>query len=350
MSAKLGAIKEVKMSVTPETPPESQIIADDAGVNRNPNGRETIAVAKDSTKPLLAAKWREFGLALLYMSPAIAVFVLFTFLPFFRAIYLSFFITDPKGDPSKFNDVKYYARILNLDGSGRTEYLESVWTTTLFTFMVVPLGIVCALALAILATAKIRTIGIFRTIFTSSVAISVASAGVIWSLIYAPNIKITQWLIDLLGIKATSLLNDAATALPAVAFMTVWTALGFNFIITLAGIQAIPQDLYESGLIDGANGWKAFRFITLPLVTPTLLFLLIISTIQCFQAFTQFNVLIGNEGPDGATNVFVYAIYKEFWGNNRYGFASAMSVVLFVILLILTFVQFRLLDRRVHYQ
>ena len=120
----------------------------------------------------------------------------------------------------------------------------------------------------------------------------------------------------------------------------------------LAGqiLQAIPDDIYESAQIDGASGWKSFRFITLPLLTPTLLFLILINTIQSFQAFTQFNVLIGNEGPDNATNVFVYSIFTAFWKDNRYGFASAMSVVLFLILLVLTFIQFRLLDRRVHYQ
>ncbi len=172
----------------------------------------------------------------------------------------------------------------------------------------------------------------------------------IWALIYSPTTKATLWLVELLQLNSASLLQDSSTALLAVAFMTTWTSLGFNFIITLAGIQAIPQDLYESALIDGASGWKAFRFITLPLLSPTLLFLILISTIQSFQAFTQFNVLIGNEGPDSATDVFVFAIFTAFWKDNRYGFASAMSVVLFLILLVLTFIQFRLLDRRVHYQ
>jgi len=186
--------------------------------------------------------------------------------------------------------------------------------------------------------------------FTSSIAISVASASVIWALIYSPTTRATQAIVDLLQLNSDSLLQHSSTALVAVAFMTTWTSLGFNFIVTLAGIQAIPQDLYESARIDGASGWNAFRFITLPLLTPTLLFLILISTIQSFQAFTQFNVLIGNEGPDSSTNVFVYAIFTAFWKDNRYGFASAMSVVLFLILLVLTFIQFRLLDRRVHYQ
>jgi sn-glycerol 3-phosphate transport system permease protein len=295
-------------------------------------------------------RWWDFGWALLYMSPALALFLTFTYVPFVRSIFLSFYVTTPTGAPSRFNGVKYYARILNLDGSGHGEYLHSILTTAEFSLMVVPLSMITALTLAVLATAKVKSIGIFRTIFTSSVAISVASAGVIWSLMYAPNVKVTQWLVDVLHVQPDTLLNNASTALAAVAFMTVWTSLGFNFILLLAGLQAIPQELYESGRLDGTNGWTAFRYVSLPLLTPTLMFLCIISTIQCFQAFTQFNVLIGNEGPDNATNVMVYALFTAFWKENRYGFASALAVVLFVILLALTVLQYRILDRRVHYQ
>ncbi|MDQ6695298.1 MAG: sugar ABC transporter permease, partial [Chloroflexota bacterium] len=143
---------------------------------------------------------------------------------------------------------------------------------------------------------------------------------------------------------------DPVTALPAVAFMTVWATLGFNFIITLAGLQAIPQELYESSRIDGASPWQQFRSITFPLLSPTLLFLVIISTVGSFQAFTQFNVLIANEGPNGSTNVMVYSLFSSFFKDNRYGFASAIAVVLFLVLLALSIMQFRLLDRRVHYQ
>ena len=295
-------------------------------------------------------RWQDFGWALLYMSPALVLFLTFTYVPFVRSILLSFYVTTPTGAPARFNSVKYYARILNLDGSGRDEYLRSILTTIEFSIMVVPLSIITALALAVLATAKVKAIGVFRTIFTSSVAISVASAGVIWSLMYAPNVKVTRWLVDILQLQPESLLNNASTALAAVACMTVWTSLGFNFIIILAGLQAIPQELYESGHIDGTTGWTAFRYISLPLLTPTLMFLCIISTIQCFQAFTQFHVLIGNAGPDNATNVMVYALFTAFWKDNRYGFAAAISVVLFVILLVLTILQYRVLDRRVHYQ
>jgi ABC-type sugar transport system permease subunit len=297
-----------------------------------------------------AGHLRDLGWAVLYMAPALLVFLAFTFIPFFRSIVLSFFVTNPIGEPARFNEGQYYLRILNLDGSGRDEYLRSILTTIQFSFLVVPPGIAVAVALAVLAATKVRGIGIFRTIYTSTVAISVASAAVIWALIYNPSIKATAGIVDQLGLKTQGLLLDPATALPAVAFMTIWTSLGFNFIVALAGIQGIPQDIYESARIDGAGGWQNFRFMTLPLLTPTLLFLLIISTINAFQAFTQFNVLIANEGRIGSTNVLVFALFTAFFKDNRYGFASAIAVVLFVVLLILSVIQFRLLDRRVHYQ
>lgn len=316
----------------------------------NTQAEQAAAKVKSAGRAKTKRNWGELGLALLYMGPALLIFIAFTFYPFVHAIGLSLFITDATGSPAHFNGLNYYARILNLDGQGDDEYLKSIITTIEFALMTVPLGIVMAIALAVLAMAKVKAVGFFRTIFTSSIAISVASASVIWALIYAPQIKATQWVLDFLHLNADSVLASSVTALPAIALMTVWTSLGFNFIITLSGIQAISQDIYESGMIDGANGWRAFRFLTFPLLTPTLLFLVIISTISCFQAFTQFEVLIGNEGPDNSTNVFVLSLFNSFWKETRYGFASAMSVVLFIVLLIMTLLQFRLLDRRVHYQ
>jgi ABC-type sugar transport system permease subunit len=286
------------------------------------------------------------GLAFLYASPAFIIFFLFTYLPFFRAIYLSLNVTNARGDAVRWNGIGYYLRILNLDGSGRTEYLSAIGNSFLFVLMTVPLSIVIAVALAMLATAKVRGIQVFRTIFTSSIAISLASGGVIWSLLYSPSTKATQWILDLLGINATSLLNFSATQLPAVAAMTIWAGLGFNFIIALAGVQNIPADLYESAAIDGANRWKTFRFITLPLLSPTLLFLLVVGTIGSLQAFTQFHLLM----PDSPNTVFVYETYRAFWYDNRYGLAAAMSLIIFAILLTLTIIQYGVLNRRVFYQ
>jgi ABC-type sugar transport system permease subunit len=299
----------------------------------------------------LALTWarprnRELLWSLLYCSPALIIFFLFTYYPFFRAIFLSLHITNAAGEPVRFIGLDYYLRVLALDGTGRTNYLESIATSFRFVLMVVPPVIVLAIGLAALATARVRGIHIFRTIFTSSIAISLASAGVIWALIYNPSTKATTWLVDLLGLSSPSLLANPSTALPAVAVMTIWSGIGFNFIIALAGMQAIPSDLYESAAIDGAGRWHAFRFITLPLLSPTLLFLLVIGTIGALQAFTQFHLLM----PDSPNTVFVYDTYRAFWYDNRYGLASAMSIIIFIILLVLTLVQYRLLNQRVHYQ
>jgi ABC-type sugar transport system permease subunit len=287
---------------------------------------------------------RDLGRALLYASPALIIFILFTYVPFFRAIFLSLHVTNNAGEPARFNGLAYYGRILGFDG--RTESLRSIVTSFQFALMVVPAGIILSVGLAMLATAKVRAIEFFRTIFTSSIAISLASAGVIWALIYSPATKATTWLVNLLQVNAPSLLGDDRTALAAVAVVTIWSGLGFNFIITLAGVQAIPQDLYESASIDGANRWQSFRFLTLPLLSPTLLFLTVINTISSLQAFTQIHILI----PEKTPQVFVYATYRTFWYDNRYGLASAMSIVLFVILLALTLFQYTVLNRRVHYQ
>jgi len=233
----------------------------------------------------------------------------------------------------------YYERIFNLgEAALGDDWVRSIVTTFQFTLMVVPFTLLGALGLALLAVSKIKGIGVYRTIFTTSLAISLASAGVIWSLIYSPNLKLFD-----------HVLTDARTALPAVAVMTVWTNLGFAFILLLAGLQAIPKDLWESAKIDGAGPRRTFWHITLPLLSPTLLFLLITSTIGSFQAFTQFKVLIDSVGPDQSTNVLVYALFTAFWTENNYGFAAALSVVLFALLLVLSLIQYRL-DSRVHYQ
>lgn len=278
--------------------------------------------------------------ALVYLAPALVLFAVFTFWPFFRAVQLSFFLVDRNTfEPAKWFGTGFYERIFNVGETALgDDWIRSIATTFWFTVMVVPLTILGALGLALLAVAKVKGIGVYRTIFTSSLAISVASASVIWALLYSPNLKVFD-----------HILTDAHTALPAVAVMTVWTNLGFAFILLLAALQAVPQDLWESAKIDGAGDRRTFWHITLPLVSPTLLFLLITGTIGCFQAFTQFKVMIDSVGPDQATNVLVYALFTAFWTENNYGFAAALSVVLFVLLLLLSLAQYKL-DSRVHYQ
>jgi len=280
-----------------------------------------------------------------YFLPALVVFALFSYAPFLRSIWLSLHVTNATGDPVRFNGLTYYLRIFT-----QREYLDAILLTLKFAAMVVPLSIASGLALALLANLRLRRIHAFRTIFTSSIAISLASAGVIFSMLYSPVIGVTAGLERLLGLTSPGLLSNASTALAAVAVMTSWSSLGFNFVLCLSGLQAIPEEIYESAALDGATGWRLFRDMTLPLIAPTLLFLLVVGTISSAQAFTQFNVLIAGPGPESSTNVFVYSTFRMFWGENRYGFSSAMSIVLFALLFTLSLIQFRTLDERVHYQ
>ncbi|MCA1553163.1 MAG: sugar ABC transporter permease, partial [Chloroflexi bacterium] len=143
-------------------------------------------------------------------------------------------------------------------------------------------------------------------------------------------------------------LTDASTALPSIALVTVWLTLGFNTVIFLAALQGIPQELYESARIDGADFWSQFRHITIPLISPTIFFLIVVSTLGALQTFTQVNVMTGG-GPLESTQVLVHLIYRAFYFNGQYGIAATLSVILFLIMLVLTIIQFGVLERRVHY-
>lgn len=298
-----------------------------------------------------ARAWRESAWAWLYTLPAMAVLIGFTYLPFIKAFVYSFFVIDRNSfEPAKFYGLTYYARIFNLGDAGQgPDWLLAMLTTLKFSLLVVPPLIGLAVLLASLSAGKFRGAKLFRTVFTVSLAVSLASAAVIWSMIYSPGAGLTGWLVKLLGLRAPTLLNDAGWALPALALTTVWASLGFNYLIALAGVQAVPRELYESCAIDGGGRWSAFRRITLPMLGPSLIFLLVVDTIACFQAFTQFKVMVDGVGPDQSTNVFVYAVFNTFWTENNYGMASAMSIVLFAALLLLSMLQLRL-DRSVHYQ
>jgi sn-glycerol 3-phosphate transport system permease protein len=186
-------------------------------------------------------------------------------------------------------------------------------------------------------------------IFSLTIAVSGATAALIFSYLYNPSLGWLNYLLGFIGIDPVPWLIDARFALPAVAFTTVWLQIGLNTVILLAGMQGISEELYESAMIDGATSWSKFRHITLPLLSPTLFFLLIVDTLAAFQTFTQIHVMTSG-GPLDSTNVLVYSIYREFYFNGKYGYAAAQSIMLFIIILALTIIQFGVVEKRVHYE
>lgn len=282
-------------------------------------------------------------IAMLFLSPSLLIFILFVFIPLLKTIQLSLYFTNPIGQMAGFAGLENYQRIFS-----EPNLYNGIRVSVMFAVYMVPLTIVASLLLAVLANVEVRGISIFRVIFSSTIAVSGAVASLIFQFLYNPINGTFNYFLDLVGGPRIPWLTSDAFALFSVSFVTVWLQLGFCTILFLAAIQGIPQELYESAKIDGAGFWSSFRHITIPMVSPTLFFLIVVQTLNALQAFTQINILTRG-GPADSTNAMVYLIYRSFYFYNQYGIAGALSVILFILMLGLTILQFGVLERRVHY-
>jgi sn-glycerol 3-phosphate transport system permease protein len=211
----------------------------------------------------------------------------------------------------------------------------------------VPISLILGLALAVAAHRKLKGIGVYRMIFSSTVVSSVAVASVVFGTLMNPVVGLLPWL----GINPTPpALENTTWALPAVAIITIWQFLGLSFIIMSAGLQSVPDELLEAAQIDGAGAWTRFWRMTVPLLSPTIFFAVIVSTIYAFQSFGAVDILIGYQNAAQLhANVLIYEIVNTLQVQNNPGAAAIMATVLFLITLGLTVVQMRFLERRVHY-
>ncbi len=282
--------------------------------------------------------------AMLYLFPSILLFAVFIFYPMFRTLYLSFFLTDQQGNAALFVGLENYAYLLE-----SPEFLNSIKATVLFVLYTVPIGIILALFLALIANEKLKGIGFFRTMFSSSMGISVAASSVVWLFLFHPSVGMFNRLLHLLHLPQVQWLLDPEWALISVSISTIWLNTGFAFLILLGGLQNIDEYLYESARIDGAGYWYQLRRITIPMLSPTLFFIITISLINAFQTFGQIDILTKG-GPSQSTNLIVYSIYREAFINYQFGTASAQAVFLFICILIVTILQFKLGEKKVHYQ
>jgi len=284
------------------------------------------------------------GFALIFLAPSLVIFSAFVFYPLFKAVYLGFYETDPFGNQGDFAGLDQYRAVLTSES-----FRHSLWITFLFALYTVPPGILLGLALALLANQKLPGISIFRIMFSSTVATSVAVASLMWLTLLNPSVGLLNYFLVETGQPRIDWLNDLDWALPAVSATTVWLNLGLAFIVILAGLQAIPEELYESARVEGAGGWSLFWHVTLPMLSPTLFFVSVVGTILAFQSFGQIHILTRG-GPLDATTVIVYSIWQDAFQRFDYGVASVQAVALFLLVLGLTVVQIRFLERRVFYQ
>ncbi|MED3553285.1 sugar ABC transporter permease [Cytobacillus praedii] len=304
---------------------------------------------KESSVSLLAKPgiWKKSlnaRTALLYLFPSILLFSVFVFYPMFRTIYLSFFLTDQHGSAALFVGLENYAYLLESQA-----FRNSIKATILFVIYTVPAGVILALFLALIANEKLRGIGFFRTIYSSTMGISVAASSVVWLFLFHPSVGMFNRFLSLMNLPEVQWLLDPDWALLSVSISTIWLNTGFSFLILLGGLQNIDGYLYESAKIDGAGYWYQLRRITIPMLSPTLFFIITISLINAFQSFGQIDILTKG-GPSQATNLIVYSIYREAFVNYQFGTASAQAVFLFLCILIVTILQFKFGERKVHYQ
>jgi sn-glycerol 3-phosphate transport system permease protein len=293
-------------------------------------------------------RWRELPIAVGMLAPSAVILGMFVVYPLVRAVQLGHLRCDATGKRCREGGWGQY-----IDVFRSNEFQHALANTARLALMTVPVGLALGIGLAVLADKHIRGIGFFRTVFSSTVATSVAVASLVWFVLLQPEVGVLPDLLHgiIPSLKQPGLLRDPGTALPAVALSSIWASLGFTFIVMTAALQGIPRELYESAFVDGAGGWMRFSNVTLPMLGPTILFTSVVLTTRAFQAYAEIALLTGG-GPDPQrpTQSVAYLIYgQNSLVKNDIGLKSASAVLLFVVLLVLALVQFRGLDKRVHY-
>ncbi len=208
-----------------------------------------------------------------------------------------------------------------------------------FVIVVVPVQTSLALFLAILINQKLAYMNVFRTIYFSPVVTAIVIIAVVWSFLYNPDFGLINEMLGVLGLGPYDWLQHPASAMPAIMILSIWQGVGFQMVIFLAGLQDIPEDLYEAAGIDGASVFQKFRFITLPMLRNTTIFVVLATTILAFRLFDQVNVMTPDGGPGESTATIIWYVVRRGWTQNEIGFASAISVVFVVIVLFFSLIQ-----------
>ena len=282
---------------------------------------------------------REALAAWSFVAPSLIVLLLFSAGPLLFAFYLSFHGWNLLEPAKPFVGLQHYVEL-----AGDRLFWNAAKNTAIYA-LYVPATMVSALAAAMLLNRPIKGVALLRAVFFLPYVTSFVAISIVWQWMYDPDFGLFNWALGLIGLGPYPWLNSPSTALPALIIMAVWIHIGFQMIIFLAGLQAIPNEFYEAAMIDGAGPWRRFRKITLPLLRPTTFFVLVTSIIGSFQVFT-FVYVMTEGGPLHATDVIVYRIYQNAWQFLRMGYASAMSWVLFAVIFAITLLQFRLLGRK----
>ncbi|AYY11637.1 sugar ABC transporter permease [Actinobacteria bacterium YIM 96077] len=282
-------------------------------------------------------RWRDPTTALIFLLPMLALFIVFRFMPAFGSIGMS--LTDYKisGEWSLVG-LENYERLIS-----DQVFLDSLKTTAIYTAIYVPLTIVIALATAMLLNSVVWWKGVFRGALFLPYVTSFILAGLVWRWVYEVDGLINGLLAEL-GAGPIGFLEETALVLPSLAVVSAWKGFGYSMLILMAGLKAIPDSYLEAARVDGASAWQRFWKVILPLLKPVLFFVLVIETIVSFQVFDTIYVMTGG-GPARASYTLVYALYDQGFRAFDFGYAATIGVVIFLIVLVITLIQRRFLDR-----
>ena len=288
-------------------------------------------------------KWRRHLEGWIFIGPVILGIAAFQLVPILVSVYAS--LTDWDGLTSpEVVGLDNYRRLIKDDPYFR----ETVKHTLYFVAGHIPLTIGIALGLALLCNQKMRGIALFRTAYFMPAVSNVVAISVVWFWFYQPQDGVLNGLLSTVGIEGPAWLSDLRWAMPAVILVSVWQGVGYPMVILLAGLQAIPETLYDAAKVDGSHAGQRFRDVTLPLLTPSLFFLLITQFISSFQVFGIIFVMTQG-GPANATSVYIYYLYENAFSFGRMGYASAMAWLLVIVVGIITLIFFRTSKSWVHY-
>lgn len=275
----------------------------------------------------------------LYIAPAMLFFGVFTYLPFVRTIYSSFFLTNARGVLKRFIGFENYAAVLS-----NGLYLKSIANTLLFVFTSIPLSVLIALVLALVAHRRTRTSSIYETLFALTMAMSMSVTAMIFQLMYNPSVGILNAAIG----TEIDWLNDPRWAMAALIIINVWINIGYNFIFLLAAIRGIPADLLESATLDGAGLLKKTVSVILPLISP-MMFFLVISDLAKNMMMSSLVLILTQGGPQDSTHTMISFMYQQAVNNQNFNDAYASAAVSFVITFIMTALSFVYEKKKVHY-
>ncbi|MBZ2196579.1 carbohydrate ABC transporter permease [Occultella gossypii] len=307
-----------------------------------------LATSTAHSTPRMSATYRKRhrrGVALfaLFAFPNLALIGVFAYWPVLENLYLSLTRWDFIGPAPLFVGLENYAQLFT-----SATFVDVLRITLIWVVVVVGVSLVLGIALASLFSMKLPGTTLVTGIVFAPHVIAGAAIAAVWLFIFDPNYGLARVLFNAVGLSSPSWITDAKWALPALLIVSIWKGVGFVSIVYLAGMQGMPSDVLEAARLDGANRWQLFRRIILPLLSPTTFFLVITQTIGAFQAFDVIAVMTGG-GPASATTTLSWFIYDQAFNRSNVGYSAAAGTVMFVLLMAITILQFRFVERKVHY-